>query len=404
MSIILSEGHKEHGEVEFGKKHPDIFSSYLAARLVERLAFISFIEGYLKQFRADLSVQSYAAGAPAERITRMNIAGQLAVPSSSWAALEVIVREEAIYLLDEAGYLRDEGFTTARLHVDVEGVIGQTPNLNSTTLQNRFADTCVVYGHYIASPFGINGTFPSLELARQIDQSLDKVLKEGEIPELRPDGKVHVSVRYTGEGFVPEKVYLSVATAKDTSRNFRQKVKEGILRKVNFPGLENAQWEINGGGNFTAYFLNADFGVSKAKDDVIITGGIHQLGTDRVWGKCLYKASSTLVPYTFALSRAVCEITGAGYASVGAYSQYGQPEALLQLQEIDPRQENMRREINRAFTSLPRDREGIRDLTEMPIVNESYRSFNDVGGFHESNKPWKRRNARIERALQKALR
>ena len=143
--------------------------------------------------------------------------------------------------------------------------------------------------------------------------------------------------------------------------------------------------------------------MSKVKDAVIITGGLHQLGTDAIWGKCLYKASSTLIPYAFALSMAVCEITGAGYASVEAYAQYGQTEARLQLQDIEPQYERLRKEINNALTRLPRDRDGVRQITGMPLSIQSYRLFNDVGGFHDMTKPWKRRNKQLERELVKAL-
>src|SRR3989344_638234 len=105
----------------------------------------------------------------------------------------------------------------------------------------------------------------------------------------------------------------------------------------NFYKGEKIDISINHGGDFNHYFVNADSGISGKKDSVIVTSGLHQLGTDGIWGKCLYKASSVAIPYAFALSRAVCEATTAKFASVGVYTKYGQKQAGLFLADIDSR-------------------------------------------------------------------
>jgi hypothetical protein len=402
MSIIIVEGHREIAEVEFAGKHPDIFCTHLAAGLVESLAFYGETcrDFDLQEFRADINVQAAAKKDRPLGVTpiQLTIAGQLVFPE--WLDLGQIARNEAITLLGKSGYLRDGDFSSSQLSLNLDGITTQSPHLNQTTNRNAFADSCVVYGHHLAAPYGLNGTFPSLILAKKIDEAVAALFKE-EIPQLRPDGKVHVTTEYTKNGFNVRRAYVSASHAKNIDPDFRDTVRTGILRCV--PELEGAEVLVNAGGNFDVYFLQADSGVSKAKDDVIITGGEHKLGTDRVWGKGLYKASSTLIPYVFALSKAVCGVTGAKYACVRAYAEYKQEQADLWLQDIDPAHERHRSAINSALGNLPRDRDSIRHITGMPVNLKSYRAFNDVNGFHEPDKPWKQDNLPLEQLLNRAL-
>lgn len=396
MSIIITEGHRETAEAEFFGKHPDIFSTYLAAMYVEALATLTDTFGDLSNFRADLSVQSYTTQNDTKGKNtpiRISIAGQVVVPEKTDLAPTGL--GVALYLLDRAGYFRNGDFLPQTVSVDVEGITAQSPNLNRTTKENVYADSCVVYGHYIAPPFGLNGTFPSLIIVKHIDDVIDSILLDGVIPELRPDGKVHATVRYTGNGFQIEHINLAVAHQAGISKGlFVDRLLEELVKRTNFTAFSLNDTD------FDVYFLQADFGMSKAKDDVIITGGIHQLGTDKVWGKCLYKPSSTLIPYVFALSKAVASVLGARYASVSAYANYGQELALLQLQDIDPDYERHRGSINAALNKLPRDRDGVREITGMPVTLDSYRLFNDVHGFHGKDKPWKKDNKPLERHVQ----
>src|SRR3989338_7578932 len=171
----------------------------------------------------------------------------------------------------------------------------------------------------------------------------------------------------------------------------------------NFYKGEKIDISINHGGDFNHYFVNADSGISGKKDSVIVTGGLHQLGTDGVWGKCLYKASSVTIPYAFALSRAVCEAIGANFASVKVYARYGQEQAELFLEAIDPKYERVRSEINNALKTLPRDRDGIRNILNMKVNLITYGKFNDVREFHEPTKPWKYYNPQLVDSLTSAL-
>ena len=136
----------------------------------------------------------------------------------------------------------------------------------------------------------------------------------------------------------------------------------------------------------------------------MITGGNATIGTDKVWGKCLYKASSTLLPYTFALARSVAVAFDARYVSIQASSRYGQEHALLQLAEIDPLHERYRDDINRALKRLPRDRDAIREILGLPVTLVTYHIFNDVAGFHDKDKPWKIYNRELQTGFEQALR
>ena len=437
MSIILTPGHVEIAESEFLGRHPDTLSTCLAAELIYSIAAqihvqnsgllddftggklsnptarqlqdvdTTVTESYgLENLRADVNVQISALNS--KNITpipiRVNLVGQITALQFNQTDLDQIVREDIFDVFDRAGYFLHGDFVPQHIIADTQGVTSQSPNLNRTTQHNKFADSCVVYGHYIKEPFGIGGTFPSLAIAKKIDRTLEETVRQGTIPELRSDGKVHVSVVRESNGYKIRDVYLSVAHSRNPSAEFRETIGRIVSQAIrDYNGGENAQITVNGGGNFNFYFVNADSGISGKKDSVIVTGGIHQLGTDGVWGKCLYKASSVAIPYAFVLSRAVCEVTGANFASVGVYARYGQEQAELFLQEIDSKYESFRDDINRALRTLPRDRENIRDILNMKVNLITYGKFNDVRGFHDPTKPWKSYNPQLVEALTSAL-
>lgn len=438
MSIILTPGHIEVAESEFIGRHPDTLSTCLAADLVLSIAAATHTKnsGFVRNFRdgefphlTDAQIREYQAAAElpyglenlrvdlSAQVSalntinlspvpiRVNLAGQVTAPDLKQNELEEILLEDTPRVFGEAGYFLHGDFRPDLIIVDTSGIKSQSPNLNGTTQQNKFADSCIVYGHYIREPFGIDGTFPSLAIAKQIDKALEEIVISDAIPELRPDGKVHVTVAREEKGFRVQDAYLSIAHHSERPRDeLRDLIKRIILTTIkNYNGSQDASITVNGGGNFNHYFVNADFGIGGKKDSVIVTGGLHQLGTDGIWGKCLYKASSTVIPYAFALSRAVCDATGADFASVGVYVQYGQRQARLFLAEIDPKYERQRDNINRALQSLPRNRDGIRKILGMPVNLATYSYFNDVKGFHHPEKPWKSYNAELVEALNNGL-
>ncbi len=438
MSIILTPGHIEIAESEFIGRHPDTLSTCLAAELIYSIATQIHVQnsGLLRDFttgklsnptasqlqdvdatvtesygledlRADVSVQISALNS--KNITpipiRINLVGQITAPQFKQTDLDQIVRETTFDVFNKAGYFLHGDFVPNRVMIDTRGITAQSTNLNEVTQHNKFADYCVAYGHYIKEPFGIDGTFPSLAIAKKIDRALEETVRQGIVPELRPDGKVYVYVERESNGFRVQNVDLSVAH----SRNPRNEFKEIISRIVsnvikNFNGGQDAPITVNGGGKFDVYFVDADYGISGKKDGVIVTGGMHQLGTDGVWGKCPYKASSIAVPYSFALSRTVCEATGANFASARVHVKHGREPADLSLDVIDPKYESIRDDINKALRTLPRDRNGIREILNAKVNLVTYGKFNDVRGFHEPTKPWKSYNPQLVEALTSAIR
>jgi len=401
MSIIVVDGHRETAEVEFAGRHPDIFSTFLAAYLVERLAEESDKLGYIHDFRADLFVLSKAVSERNGNITpiEINIGGQVVIPQG--IDLEQITLEATKTLLEGAGYFKDGDFSPQHLATDIRGITSQSPILKGVSSSNKFADFFNVYGHYLDSPFGISGAFPSLIIAKRIDNCLDDIIKN-EIDGLRPDGKVYVTIKYTKNGFFVEDVGISIAHQKGINQNFKSQIKDTVIGRIKDCGIKDASFSVNSGGDFYVYFLQADGGMSKAKDDVVITGGLHQLGTDKVWGKCLYKPSSIAIPYAFALSRAVCEALGAKYASVNVHAKYGQDIKILEIWDIDPRFEQYRNAINQALDKLPKDRSSIMEILGFEVNLNSYKIFNDVGGFHSPDKPWKRHNPELNELFLKS--
>lgn len=406
MSIILSNGYRETAEVEFSGKHPDIFMTYAMARLVKNLAektheIDSNGSGLLGRFRADLNGQLGTVRHEPGKVTpiRLSIAGQLVIPDG--VDFEGIAYQTLEEQLRESGYLDTGNFSLDNAIIDHSRITPQAININATSNGNKFADSAIAYGHYIRPPHGIHGTFPSLEVAKKIDETLDNLVRLKK-NELMPDGKVHVTVEHRKDGFDVVDVYLSVAHAPGLNSDYRETIKKHIIANLPEYRLGRAHWHINEGG-FDQYFIQADSGVSKAKDPEIITGGLHQLGTDKVWGKCMYKASSVIIPYAFALSRAVAEETGAGFASVRVSSKYGQKEADIEIADLDFFLGDDRPCISDALQHMPRDRKQILGLLGMDTGIAAYRQFNDVAGFHGNDKPWKQHNAGLRALFHKHL-
>jgi len=199
MSIIITEKHKQTAEVEFAG-HPDVFSSTLAANIVKKLAEEMNNLEMIDKFRADLNIQTLATNYKENEITPIviNVGGQLVV--SDKIDILQISQQIALELLEKIGYFKNNDFSPQKVQAVIEGITIQSPVLNKTTNENKFADSCVVYGHYIASPFGINGTYPSLIISQKINNHVNSLIEK--IPGLCPDGKVHVSIQYTQDGFM----------------------------------------------------------------------------------------------------------------------------------------------------------------------------------------------------------
>lgn len=399
MSLVIVPGKRQRSEVEFFGKHPDVLATCIAAGLVEGLAEEADKVGTLSDFRADLNVQAVATRYSPHEPTPLEfrIGGQVNWRGSPEKTVAELAEGTVEYLLHQAQYFVSGHFQRAHVRIDTTGIAAQSRHLNGTSRENKFADTCSVVGHYIAPPWGIQGTFPGLMIGKEIDTALDDALRAGRIPEQLPDGKVHVTICYTERGFSVEQVTVAVAHEVDAHSRFLEDIKPRFLddiKKTVQSSLEEhilpGDISVNRGGDFSVYFLQADAGVSKVKDSVLITGGNYTIGTDAVWGKCLFKASSVALPYAFALSRVVADSVGARYASVSVHPLYGSPRAeFIQLEDIDLRCEEKRARVNAAFQQLPHDPQGIRDILGMPVAVETYDLFNDVAGFHLPHRPWK---------------
>src|SRR3989339_591537 len=198
MALIFAPGHLEISEVEFQPAHPDIFCSYLAANFVRALAdIIEREKSNLHEFRADINVQGSYSSCGAEQEARkklnFNIAGQINLPQNVFLDLENIAKREIELLLQKAGYRQGVDFN--EIHVSKRGITNQSIHLNGTSRENKFADSCVVYGHYIAPAIGIDGTFASLRLAQRIDQEIHN--RHNNLGDIKPDGKVHLTLRHS---------------------------------------------------------------------------------------------------------------------------------------------------------------------------------------------------------------
>jgi len=400
MTLNFRPGKRETAEVEF-RGHPDVISSTIAAgistKIAETLHMYDSPEPVLPHHRLDIGVQCLGGR---ERCGKtpidINVGGQ--VVAVSGLDIQSIAYDVAAERLGQLGYFENGHFSRDELRVFTPDIIPQSDNLNETTQDpDKFADSAVCVGHHIAEREGFYGTFPSLIIAQDLERRL--MQNRDEIDGLMSDGKVHVTIEYHENGISVARVNLSVGYIGKDGGGFRDKIFD-ILADGRWH-LDRSKVDINGGGDFNIYFLQADYGMSKAKDDVIITGGLYPIGTDRVWGKCTWKASSTLLPYAFSLSRVVCDVTGAKYASVSCYGEYGKQCQDIQLREIDPDLEPQWEDIQKGLHGLPRGRSEIRELIGLDDGIDSYRAFNDPKGFTHPAKPWKKENPQLIEEFQK---
>ncbi|MFC2133803.1 hypothetical protein ACFLTH_04235, partial [Bacteroidota bacterium] len=389
MSISVWDGKKIVVEKEFADKHPDVFASTLAANTVVNLAEQCDNIGFLDDFRSDLNFQ-IGAQTDENGLYHLNVsvAGQVNIPTE--IDLKDSIEVEVNKLLDKSGY-RDFGFYNGL--VDIKKVTSQAEELNETTRKNKFGDSCVPVGYHIASSYVLNGTFPGLAIANDIDASIDKILKNGDIEELRPDGKVHVVTKDIVKknkisGFSLEYVNISIAHDEELPAGFREEVRKKIIEYSNGykDMLSQVEMDINAGGSFIHYFVQADSAVNKVKDAVIINGGKMGIGSDAFWGKCLYKASSTMIPFSFLLAKTISDVIHKN-VSITGLSMIGQErEAMFFLEEIYPDvNDRVKNNIDRILEEeLPTTRNDLMDYLGIPrpVNIESYRLLNDVQGFH----------------------
>ncbi len=417
MTIIITPGYHQTVEREFLGRHPDAFCSQLAATLVTRLAQECSLLGLdreqsqknVDEFRADIGVYAVplsTIGKPVPRPTpiQLTVGGHIRLPKE--VKLEEVVRETTLDMLKRGGYFRHGDFSPESTDV-ITAISSQSPSLNGITHENKFSDACRVVGHYLANGYGMQGTFPALAVAQHLDREI-RTFVDGHSDAsdfLRPDGKVHVTGKYSSSGFQATQVVISLAHGEGAfPEPLRQEIIQELQSQLAPYHLAPEIFSINVGGDFSSYFLRADHGLSKAKDDVVITGGLTEIGTDGVWGKCLFKSSSILLPYVFALAQVVAKTTQARFATVSARSEHGQSCCYLQVEEVDPELRGARRGINQALEKLPRDRDAIRSIMGMPVALKTYRQFNDLEGFHSADKPWKTVPANLYAAFDEGYR
>lgn len=126
-------------------------------------------------------------------------------------------------------------------------------------------------------------------LAHRMTLLLTSARKEGIIPDLKPDGKVQVTVAY--EYGIPIRVacvVLSCQHAKDANlEELRQGVLDHVITPalVDFPADEETRILINPGGPFVAGGLEADTGLTGRKLMVDTYGGLAPHGGGALSGK-----------------------------------------------------------------------------------------------------------------------
>ena len=128
-------------------------------------------------------------------------------------------------------------------------------------------------------------------LAHRLSERLSKVRKDGTMPNLRPDGKTQVSVRYVnGVPTQVEKVVISTQHSEETEPQvLRQELIENVINPVfeaeGVPLAENLELYVNPTGRFVLGGPMGDAGLTGRKIIVDTYGGMGRHGGGAFSGK-----------------------------------------------------------------------------------------------------------------------
>ncbi len=177
--------------------------------------------------------------------------------------------------------IRDCGYTRAKYGFDAEtcGVLlsidEQSPDIASGVNVGGAGDSGNVFGfatdeteEYLPTP---------ILLAHRLAQRLAEVRRNHQLPYLRPDGKVQLTVGYDGDG-KPRRVESVVVAAQHHEEVDRDQLQTDVTEQVLGPilsdaGLEATQVLVNPAGRFVVGGPVADVGVTGRQHAVDTYGG-----------------------------------------------------------------------------------------------------------------------------------
>lgn len=152
-------------------------------------------------------------------------------------------------------------------------------------------------------------------LAHKLAKRLADVRKSNEIPYLRPDGKVQVTVEYMGDNVIRiNDIVVSCQHAEHVAQNqIRQDIMEKVIKTAVPPELldNNTKYYVNTSGRFVTGGPQADSGLTGKKIIVDTYGGYSRHGGGSFSGKDATKVDRSA---TYAARYVAKNIVAAGLA------------------------------------------------------------------------------------------
>ena len=209
------------------------------------------------------------------------VAGE--ITSNATIDIENIVREK----LKEVGYTDEETSMDYRTcSVDVN-IMKQSNDIAIGVDNGGAGDQGIMFG-YATDESEDYMPYP-ISVAHKLSKKLAEVRKNGELPYLKSDGKVQVTVEYVNE--MPIRIDTILISAQHSDNIDMETLKKDLIEKVVFPVVDSdmidaeTKFYINPTGRFVIGGAVADTGLTGRKIIVDTYGGIARHGGGAFSGK-----------------------------------------------------------------------------------------------------------------------
>ncbi len=236
----------------------------------------SILDEYLKQDEnSRVAVETFASK------NTITIAGQ--VTSKGEVNIEKVARN----VMKEIGFDNEHTDIDYRTCQILINMTKQSPDIAMGVDTGGAGDQGIMFGY--ATDETKNYMPYALDLAHKLAKQLTKVRKTNEIPYLRPDGKVQVTVEY--EEDVPKRIDTILVSTQHLEETSMEELKKAIIERVIFPIVpaekidENTKIYVNPTGRFVIGGPLGDTGLTGRKIIVDTYGGYARHGGGAFSGK-----------------------------------------------------------------------------------------------------------------------
>lgn len=246
-----------------------------------------------------------------------------------------------------------------------------------------------------------------LVLAHQLCQKADQVRESGEFPELKPDGKAQVTMKYLDQ--IPlwvDTVVMSLQHQSEIShKDFENKVKKLIIDPViaNYRCHDDIQILINPSGQFVLGGPEADTGLTGRKLMVDTYGGLVPHGGGAFSGKDLTKVDRLGAYMARYLAKNVLFAGLANQCLVKISYAIGKAEPVMVSVETDGMSsvsdQNISKAIQTVFTLTPQRM--IEELFKFPF---EFKQTAHYGHFTDSSYPWEQISDKLQELITEVKR